>query len=178
MSCAGPVPDAPIIAAPSGRLGMLCPQGAIEFAGNRVMQESTYLRALDTALHGAGLPYGYAITVWSTGTTLTGAQGTPALASVFLFAAGAAAAYGSLRLLTKHAEGDAQKLLTRSPHLVRAGFLHVAAIGLAIAAAALIAQIPSGLTWPLASLAATLVYFGVSSVEMTLLEREAEAAAS
>ena len=64
------------------------------------MREATYLRALDTALHGAGLPYGYAITVWSTGTTLTGAQGKPSVASVFLFAAGAAAAYGALRLLT------------------------------------------------------------------------------
>ena len=144
----------------------------------RGLREATYLRALDTALHGAGLPYGYAITVWSTGTTMTGAQGKPSVASILLFAAGAAAAYGALRLLTKHAEGDAQKLLTRSPHLVRAGLLHVAAIGLAIASAALIAQIPSGLTWPLASFAATLVYFGVSSVEMALLERAAEAAES
>lgn len=73
------------------------------------------MRALDTALHGAGLPYGYAITVWSTGATVTGAQGKPSIASVFLFAAGATGAYGVLRVLTKQAEGDAQNLLTRSP---------------------------------------------------------------
>ncbi len=142
------------------------------------MLESPYLRALDTALHGAGLPYGYAVTVWSTGTMMTGAQGRPSVTSIFLFAAGAAAAYGTLRLLTRRAEGDAQKLLTRSPHLVRAGSLHVAAIGLAIASAALIGEIASGVTWPLASFAATLLYFGVSSVEMALLEREASAAGS
>ena len=140
------------------------------------MRESTYLRAVDTGLHGAGLPYGYAITVWSTGTTMTGAQGRPSVVSILLFAAGAAAAYGTLRLSTKKAEGDAQKLLTRSPHLVRAGFLHVAAIGLAIASAALIGEIQGAATWPLASFAATAVYFGVSSVEMALLEREASTA--
>ncbi len=78
-----------------------------------------------------------------------------------------------LRVLTKQAEGDAQNLLTRSPHLVRAGLIHLAAIALAIASAALIGQIPSGATWSLASFAATLLYFGVSSVEMALLEREA-----
>ncbi len=142
------------------------------------MRESPYPRALDTALHGAGLPYGYAITVWSTGATVTGAQGKPSVASVFLFAAGAAGAYGVLRVLTKPAEGDAQNLLTRSPHLIRAGLIHLAAIALAIASAVLIGQIPSGATWSLASFAATLLYFGVSSVEMALLEREASRAGS
>jgi hypothetical protein len=154
---------------------MSVPGHSIAPMGSRVMRGSPYLRALDTGLHGGGLPYGYAITVWSTGTTITGAQGKPSTASVFLFASGAAAAYGALRLMTKHAEGDGQKLLTRSPHLVRAGFLHVLAIGLAIASAALIGQIPSGVTWPLASFAATLLYFGVTSVEMALLEGEASA---
>ena len=58
------------------------------------MQPSAYLRALETALHGAGLPYGYAVTVWSTGAVLIGAHGTPSVGRVFLFAAGAASASG------------------------------------------------------------------------------------
>ena len=140
------------------------------------MQPSAYLRALETALHGAGLPYGYAITVWSTGAVLVDAQGTPSVGRVFLFAAGAASAYGLLRLLTQATEGEAGTQLTRSPHLIRAGAIHVAAIGLAIGAAALIARIESVLAWPLATFAATVLYLGVSSVEKALLERESAAA--
>jgi len=52
------------------------------------------LRALETALHCAGLPYGYAITVWSTGAVLIDAHGPPSVGRVFLFAAGAAAYTG------------------------------------------------------------------------------------
>jgi hypothetical protein len=136
------------------------------------MRASTYLRALETALHGAGLPYGYAVTVWSTGAVLIGEQGTPSVGRVFLFAAGAASAYGALRFLTQATEGEAGTQLTRSPHLIRAGAIHVAAIGLAIGGAALIARIDSVLAWPLATFAATLLYLGVSSVEKALLDQE------
>lgn len=148
------------------------PQAAgIELEVGRVIQESAYLRSLETALHGAGLPYGYAITVWATGAQLIAARGTPSVGSIFLFAAGAAAAYGGLRWLTSNAEGEAESQLTRSPHLLRAGVVHVAAIGLAVGSAALVAQIPGFVAWPLASFAATLCYLGVSSVEIALLER-------
>lgn len=136
------------------------------------MRGSTYLRALETALHGAGLPYGYAITVWSTGAVLTGAQGKPSVGDVFLFAAGAATAYGGMRFLTQATEGEAGTQLTRSPHLIRAGAIHVTAIALALGAAALIARIGSVVAWPLATFAATLLYLGVSSVEKALIDRE------
>ena len=141
------------------------------------MAVSAYLRALETALHGAGLPYGYAVTVWSTGAMLTNAHGVPSVGRVFLFAAGAAAAYGLLTFLTRTTEGEAGTQLTRSPHLVRAGAIHVAAIGLAIGAAALIAQIESGVAWPLGTFAATLLYLGISSVEKALIEQEEAATA-
>ena len=136
------------------------------------MHRFSYLRALDVALHGAGLPYGYAITVWSTGAMVMSERGKPSVAHVFLFAAGAAVAYGVLRFLTKDAEGNPSSQLTRSPHLVRAGAFHVSAMGLAIGAAALIGRIDSGVAWPLASLAATLLYLGVSTGEKALQERE------
>ncbi len=135
------------------------------------MLGSAYLRALETAIQGAGLPYGYAITVWATGSTLTGELGMPSIASIFLFAAGAGAAYGGLRLfLTWNMGGEAERPLTRSPYTIRAGVLHLSAIGLAIASSALIAQIASGAAWALAPFAATLLYLGVSSVEVALVE--------
>ncbi len=91
--------------------------------------------------------------------------------SVFLFAAGAAAAYGLLRFLTRRAEGEAQSQLTRSPHLARAGAIDVGAIALSVGAAALIARITGDVAWAVAPFAQALLYLGVSCVEMALLER-------
>ncbi len=139
------------------------------------MKESSYLQAIQTALHGAGLPYGYAITVSSTGAALASEHGTPSVVEVYLFAAGAVAAYGGLTLLTWETEGEAQRPLTRSPRRVRAGLLHVGSITLAITSAALIARLSSGIAWLLASLVATLLYFAVSSVEVALVEGDRDA---
>jgi len=136
-----------------------------------MLRESAYFKALQTALHGAGLPYGYAVTVWSTGAALAGEHGMPSTIEIFLFAAGAAAAYGGLVLLTGETAGEAEKPLSRSPHLVRAGLVHLTAIGAAIATALLIGQIQSSAAWPLTTFAATLVYLGISSVEVATVER-------
>ncbi len=135
------------------------------------MRDSPYMRALETAIQGAGLPYGYAITVWATGSVLTGERGMPSLLSIFLFAAGATVAYGGLRLLlTWNMGGEADRPLTRSPNTIRAGAVHLAAIGLAITCALLIAKVAAGAAWALAPFAATLLYLGVSSIEVALVE--------
>ncbi len=146
----------------SATSGKLVPRG---------IRESAYFRALQTALHGAGLPYGYAVTVWATGSALAGEHGPPTSAEIFLFAVGATSAYGGLVLLTGETGGEAKKPLSRSPHLIRAGPVHLAAIGAAIAAALLVAQIHSSAAWILATLAATLLYLGIASVEVAAVER-------
>ncbi len=136
-----------------------------------MLRESAYLKALQTALHGAGLPYGYAVTVWSTGAALAREHGMPSVIEIFLFAAGATAAYGGLVLLTGETAGEAEKPLARSPHLVRAGLVHLTAIGAAITTALLVAEIQGSVAWLLATFAATLVYLAVSSVEVATVER-------
>lgn len=135
------------------------------------MLGSAYMRALETAIQGAGLPYGYAITTWATGSALVGERGMPSTASIFLFIAGAVVAYGGLRmLLTWSMRGEAEIPLTRSPNPIRAGVLHLVAIGLAITSSMVIARIGSDAAWSLAPFAATLVYLGVSSIEVALVE--------
>ncbi len=136
------------------------------------MLNSPYMRALHTAVHGAGLPYAYALTVWSTGAQVANKHGMPSVGSIFLFAVGGAIAYGALRLLTWNTGDEADRPLTRSPNVVRAGAIHVAALGLAIAAAALLARIHGDVAWLLAPMAATAAYLAVSSVEIALTERE------
>lgn len=133
-------------------------------------RRARYLGGLDTVLHGAGLPYGYTVTIWSTGGLLVWSQGSPDPASVFLFAAGAAAAYGLLKVITRNASGDPRKQLTGDRHLLRAGAIHVVAIGLAIGAAALVALIDTVLAWALGTFAATLVYLSATAVDMALEE--------
>ena len=136
------------------------------------MLENPYLHAIQTALHGAGLPYGYAIMVWSTGSLLSGEHGVPSPVDVACFAAGAVAAYGGLTFLTWETEGVADTPLTHSPRRVRAGVFHVGAIAAAIASAAAAAQISSDLAWFLAPFCATLLYLAVTSVEVGLVESE------
>lgn len=136
-----------------------------------MISESAYFRALQTALHGAGVPYGYAVSVWSTGSALVGDHGPPTTLEIFLFGLGATTAYGGLRLLTWETGGEADKPLTRSPHLFRAGVVHLAAIATAITAALLIAQIDSTVAWVVAPFVATVLYLGLSSVEVATVER-------
>lgn len=138
------------------------------------MLDSPYLRALKTAVHGAALPYGYAVTVWSTGAAVSGRHSMPSVANIFMFAAGATIAYGMLRLLTWNTDDEADKPLARSPHVLRAGMLHLAAIGLAVTAAVLVARVHGDAAWILAPFAATLAYLGGSSVEVALVERSGQ----
>jgi hypothetical protein len=136
------------------------------------MRESAYFKALQTALHGAGVPYGYAVTVWGTGAALVGEHDLPQDVDIYLFVAGATAAYGGLRLLTWETGGEAETPLPRSPNLFRAGLVHLVSIGAAITAALLIAQVGSRAAWILAPLAATVLYLGVSSVEVAAVESD------
>ena len=140
-------------------------------------RESSYFRALQTALHGVGVPYGYAVTVWATGASLAARHGVPGTGEILLFAVGATGAYGGLRLLTWETGEEADKPLPKSPNLFRAGIVHLAAIGVAIGAALLIARLESSAAWFLAMLVATLLYLGVSSVEVAAVEEEERAPA-
>ncbi len=56
-------------------------------------------KALAEVVSKAGIPYGYTLTVWSTGAICAGRFGLPDPRQVFLFLAGGTLAYGGLALL-------------------------------------------------------------------------------
>jgi len=85
------------------------------------------------------------------GQALTQEHGSPGIASIFLFAAGAAAAWGMLRFLSVGESSSSGLQLAGSPHLVRAGAIHVAAIAGAIAAAMLAGAVVGGVAALVAS---------------------------
>ena len=136
------------------------------------MRSAAYGLALESALRGVGLPYGYTATVWGSGAALTSSLGLPNFAKALLFAGGAVSGYGLLRFATRHAPAGEAAQFARSPHVVRAGVFHAAAIALGIGAAALAGLLDSAVAWALGTFGATLVYLGVVSIEMALTESE------
>ena len=132
------------------------------------MRRDEYVRGLQAALRGVALPYGYTVTVWSSGQQLIHARGTPQVWAIFLFAAGAGAAFGTLRTLTPDAVDAAEQPLGARPHFLRATVIQLAAIAAAIGAAGLVGLIPSPIAWPLGGFAATGLYLAGVAVELGL----------
>jgi hypothetical protein len=125
-----------------------------------------YRRGLASALAGAAVPYGYTLTVWSAGALLIRAHHRPSLADAFLFIVGAAAGFAVLHLAVANVE-------ERVPgvglgHVFRRGLIQFGAIlgAAGVAAAGATASLPWA--WPLASLGATAVYFGIVALEQGL----------
>lgn len=133
------------------------------------MQGNRYLASLATVLHGSAVPYGYTVTVWTSGMMLTRQRGLPSVGQIFLFMAGATAAFTVLGLVVSVTRGAP---FEPSPGaLRRTGMVQVLAVGCALGAAALIALIHNGVAWPLGAFVATAAYFTLTTLELTLAGR-------
>src|SRR5690349_13598682 len=107
-----------------------------------------YRAGLRSATDAAALPYGYTVTMWSSGQVLIHFHGTPGLGLVALFAAGALLGFAVMRVVL--AEGDAQpsRNLTGGPSVLRGGAVQAVAVAatlLVVAAAG--ALLPPALSW-------------------------------
>ena len=127
-----------------------------------------YRRGLRSVLQTVALPYGYTITVWSSGQELIHRHGMPPVGDVFLFAAGAVAGFAALRVFIPHATGEEPLPQVAGPPSARAVLIQVAAIGAALGAATLSGLIDSGFAWPVGGFAATELYFAIIALEPTL----------
>ncbi|HEX3317239.1 MAG TPA: hypothetical protein VHR88_04425 [Solirubrobacteraceae bacterium] len=113
-------------------------------------------------------PYGYTISVWSSGAVLIHFRGPPNVGDVFGFAAGALAGFTVLGLFV-HRCLRATEAVHSSTERTLAGVLHWFAIGAALGAVALIAEIPSWVAWPLGMFTATTVYLVGASLQLALV---------
>jgi spore maturation protein SpmB len=113
-------------------------------------------------------PYGYTISIWSSGAVLMRSHGTPRLADVFAFLAGALTGFGLMALLA-HGTLIRMEPVDHAPDRVLAGAMHWLAAGGAVGAAALLAEIHGWEAWPLGSLAATSIYILGASVQLALV---------
>jgi hypothetical protein len=113
-------------------------------------------------------PYGYTVSLWSTGALLLHFHSTPSVWEVFLFAAGAVAGFTLIGLIA-HGKMWTASTLQHGQATVLAGLLHWFAVGVAVGAAALVALIPNWVAWPLGSLVATILYLIGASTQLALV---------
>jgi hypothetical protein len=112
-------------------------------------------------------PYGYTLTIWTSGAVLTHARGIPNTTDALLFMLGAVVAFAlvgaaSFGTLTARVRVEAQQ-----PALW-AGF-HMLSIGVAIGTATLIAQLLEDRgAWPLGGFAATISYLVMFAAQLAL----------
>jgi hypothetical protein len=127
-------------------------------------------QAFATMLESSAAPYGYTISVWSSGALLMHIRGQPSVADVFAFVVGAVAGFAALGAAGRRVIRRAEPL-SPGPSQVWAGSMHWLAVGAAVGTAALIAQLPGWTAWPLASAGATVVYLALTTLELALAAR-------
>jgi hypothetical protein len=135
-----------------------------------------YVHGLRSVLQGVALPYGYTVTVWSSGQEVIHLRGMPLVWEVFLFAAGAVCGYGALRALAPDPADEAAPPIGAAPRGRLAVLIQIAAIGAAVGAATLIGRIDSSVAWPLVGFSATTLYLAVVSLEPALRAAETSSA--
>lgn len=131
-----------------------------------------FAAAVHTVVAASAAPYGYTVSIWSSGAILMHAHGTPDVLDVVLFAVGAIAGFAVLGLAAT-AGRPTVATLERGGERVAAGMLNWLAVGAALGSAALLAEIPSRVAWMLASLAATALYLLGASAQLALVDRRA-----
>jgi hypothetical protein len=138
-----------------------------------------YRQHLQAAVATSAAPYGYTLTIWTSGAVTANARGLPSTWEALVFLAGAvtgfalmgAVAYGSLARIVSVEGGRAVRLW---------GSFHLPSVGLAIALATLIAHlIPEAAAWPMVGFSATAAYLALIAAQYTLAEaREADRVAT
>jgi hypothetical protein len=113
-----------------------------------------YRSALRATVAASAAPYGYTLTIWTSGAVLSHAHGIPSAAEALLFLVGAVAAYALVGGLAFG--GFSGQVIPEPARAVVWGGLHFFSVGLAIAAAALVAEVVGEpAAWPLGAFLAT-----------------------
>jgi hypothetical protein len=126
-----------------------------------------YRAGLRSAVQSAGLPYGYTVTMWSSGQVLIHFHGTPSLVLIALFAAGALGGYAILQAVALGSDPPDDVALGASGNWIRGGALQAVAVAVTLLAVAAVgALFPAAVSWALAGMATVLGYLGVVGLEL------------
>jgi hypothetical protein len=125
---------------------------------------------LDTALDRASLPYGYTVTIWSSGQVLIDLRGTPSAWLAPSYALGALCGFGLLKLVARRAGSSGDDRLAGSR--AWAWVVQFATIAASVGVVALVGRIQSGFVWSAGGFLATTVYLA-GMAAMTVIEGQA-----
>jgi hypothetical protein len=129
--------------------------------------------AVGTIVSASAAPYGYTVSVWSSGAILIRYHSNPTVGDVLLFAVGALTGFALLGLVA-HGKLRQTAPLAPGPERVIAGALHWFAVGVALGAVVLIAQISSWVAWPLGSFAATGLCLLAAGLQLALVTKRSD----
>jgi hypothetical protein len=125
---------------------------------------------LNAALDRASLPYGYTVTIWSSGQVLIDLRGTPSAWLAPSYALGALCGFGLLKLVAWRARPRGAVRVARSGGL--AWVVQFVTIAASVGVVALVGRIHAGLVWAVGGFLATTVYLA-GMAAMTVLEGNA-----
>ena len=131
------------------------------------MTQVRYRSALRASVAASAAPYGYTLTIWTTGAILSHARGIPDTRDALLLLVGAVAAYALVGGLAFG--GLSEHLMPEPARAAVWGALQFISVGLAIGAAALVAHyVDSVAAWPLDGFLVTAIYLLASAFQLTL----------
>ena len=126
-----------------------------------------YRSALRATIAASAAPYGYTLTIWTSGAVLSHARGIPSAAEALLFLGGAVAGYALVAAVALR--GSEERLVPEPATAAVWGGLHLFAVGMAIGAATVIAHLVHNVAaWPLVGFLATALYLTVSSGQLAI----------
>lgn len=121
------------------------------------------------AVAASAAPYGYTLTIWTSGAVLSHTQGIPDTGEALLFLVGAVSAYALIGGLAFG--GMSEHLVPEPARTVVWGGLHFLSVGVAIAAASFVAHFVKDVgAWPLGGFLATGLYLTGSAAQLSVVQ--------
>jgi len=130
-----------------------------------------YRHALRKAVGTSAGPYGYTLTIWTTGAVLVHARGIPTTAEALLFMFGAVIGFSVVGAAAFRSNPAVRGRATSHPVLW--GSFHFVPVAASTGAASLVAHFASGASaWPLAGFTATSIYLTFVAAQITFFEEQ------
>lgn len=124
-----------------------------------------YRSALRTTVAASAAPYGYTLTIWTSGAVLSHAHGIPSTSAALLFLIGAVAAYALIGGVVFG--GLSEQLVPEPARSVVWGGLHFLSVGAAVVVASLVAHsVVSTAAWPIGGFLVTGIYLVGSAAQL------------
>lgn len=130
-----------------------------------------YRHGLRKAVGTSAGPYGYTLTVWTTGAVLIHARGVPTTLEALLFMFGAVIAFSVVGALAFRSNPSVRAKAVSHPVLW--GSFHFVPVAASIGAASLVAHfVHGGAAWPFAGFTATSIYLTFVAAQITFFEEQ------